>query len=94
MHQLAPQPLVARGDVVTPASVIRDLGVWIDNGMTMSSHVTKSAAGYFAVLRQLRGVRRLLSREFTSLVVALALSRLDCYNAVLAGLPESQLDRL
>jgi hypothetical protein len=95
MHQLPTQPLVVRGGVVTPASVVRDLGVWIDSGMTMSSHVTKTAAGCFAVLRQLRGVRRSLSREsLTSLVVALVLSRLDYCNAVLAGLPENQLDRL
>jgi hypothetical protein len=42
------------------------------------------------VLHQLRSVRRSSSREsLTSLVVAIALPRLDYCNAVLAGLPNS-----
>jgi hypothetical protein len=61
----------------------------------MSPHVVKTAAGCFAVLRQLRSVRRSLSREsLTSLVVSLVLTRLDYYNAVLAGLPNCQIDRV
>ena len=61
----------------------------------MTTHMSKVAAGCFAVLRQLRGVRRSLSWDaFKALVVALVLSRLDYCNAVLVGLPSSQLDRL
>jgi hypothetical protein len=54
----------------------------------MSSLVTKTAASCFAVLRQLRGVRRSLS--LISLVVVLVLLWLDYCNTVL----ESQLDSL
>ena len=69
---------------------IRGLGVWIGNGLTMSTHITKVVAGCFASLRQLRSVRRSLSHEsFTRLVVALVLARLDYCNGVLAGLPAS-----
>jgi hypothetical protein len=95
MHQLPIQPLTACGSCVSPASLVRDLGVWIDSGLTMSPHVVKTAAGCFAVLRQLRSVRRSLSREsLISLVVSLVLTRLDYCNAVLAGLPNCQIDRL
>ena len=70
------------------------LGVRIDNGLTMSTHITKVVAGCFASLRQLRSIRRSLSHEsFTRLVVALVLARLDYCNGVLAGLPASQLSR-
>jgi hypothetical protein len=95
MHQLPIQPLTACGSCISPASLVRDLGVWIDSGLTMSPHVVKTAAGCFAVLRQLRSVRRSLSREsLISLVFSLVLTRLDYCNAVLAGLPNCQIDRL
>jgi len=43
-------------------SIIRrsNLGIWIDNGLTMSTHITKVVAGCFASLRQLHTVRRSL----------------------------------
>ena len=76
-------------------SVVRDLGVWIDRGLSMSTHVTKVVAGCFARLRQLNSIRRSVSREpLIGLVVSLVLTRLDYCNAVLAGLPAYQLDRL
>ena len=33
--------------------VVRDLGVWIDRGLTLSTHVMKAVASCFATLRQL-----------------------------------------
>ena len=93
--QLPGEPFVVCGSSVTPTNVVRDLGVWVDSGLTMSTHITKTVAGCFTTLRQLRSVRRSLSRDaFTHLVVALVLSRLDYCNGVLAGLPASQLNRL
>ena len=93
--QLPSQPFLVCGSSVLPSPVVRDLGVWIDSGVTMSAHITKTVASCFTTLRQLRTVRRSLSREsFTRLVVALVLPRLDYCNGVLAGLPASQLNRL
>ena len=58
-------------------------------------YVTKVVAGCFAVLRQLNSICRSVSREsLIGLVVPLVLTRLDYCNAVLAGLPAHQLDRL
>ena len=95
MHQLPASPVIIGGNSVHPASVVRDLGVWIDRGLSMSTHVTKVVAGCFAVLRQLNSIRRSVSREsLIGLVVSLVLTRLDYCNAVLAGLPAYQLDRL
>jgi hypothetical protein len=51
----------------------------------MTTHITKTAASCFAVLRLLRSVRRSLSRDsLIRLVVALVLTRLDYCNALLA----------
>jgi hypothetical protein len=93
--QLPNQSVCISDSAVQPATVVRDLGVWIDSGLTMTTHITKTAAGCFAVLRQLRSVRRSLSRDsLIRLVVALVLTRLDYCNALLAGLPAVQLNRL
>jgi len=51
--------------------------------------------GVFAVLRQLRSIRRSVSDSvFQSLVVSLVTPRLDYGNVTLVGLPTSQLRRL
>jgi len=61
----------------------------------MRSHVTKTVSGCFAVLRQLRIVRRSVSRSiFQSLAVSLILSQLDHGNATLSGIPQYLLKRL
>ena len=75
VDQLPSLPFLICGSSVGPSSVVRDLGVWIDNGLTMSTHITKVVAGCFDSLRQLRSVRRSLShKSFTRLVVALVLA--------------------
>ena len=61
------------------------------------SQVRKTVSSCFAVLRQLRSVRRSLSRSILqTLVTSLVLTRLDFVNATLAGIPHGgyQLKRL
>ena len=59
------------------------------------SHVTKTVCACFAVLRQLRSVRRSVPRSvLQSLVTSLVMTRLDCRNANLAGIPLYLLKRL
>jgi len=61
----------------------------------MRSHVTRTVSGCFAVLRQLRSIRRSVPDSvFQTLVVALVMPRLDYSNATLAGLPAFQHRRL
>ena len=68
VDQLPSQPFLICGSSVDLTSVIRDLGVWIDNGLTMSTHITKVVASCIASLWQLYSIRRSLSHEsFTRL---------------------------
>ena len=61
----------------------------------MQSHVSKAVSSSFGVLRQIRSIRRSVSKPvLQSLVVSLVLSRLDYGNATLAGLLGRLLDRL
>ena len=78
---------------MTPSAAVRDLGIHLDSDMSMSYHVRKTVSTCFAVLRQLRSIRRLVS-VVQSLVTSLVLSRLDYGNATLAGIPQHLLRRL
>jgi len=63
--------------------------------MSLCGPMCRVVSGCFAVLRQLRSIRRSVSDSvFHSLVVSLVMLRLDYCNATLAGLPASQLSRL
>jgi len=96
-HQIPQSPLVVGSDVVVPVRVVRDLGIYLDSDLTMRTHVAKTVSSCFAVLRQLRSIRRSVSGPaLQSLVVALVLTKLDYGSATLAGLPvpAAQLDRL
>lgn len=78
------------GDVVEPVSKVRDLGVILDQELSMKQHINKVTSSCFFQIRRLKQVRRILGPEITtSLVTAFVMSRLDYCNAVLAGLPLS-----
>ena len=89
------EPLQIGPDMVTPVHAVRDLGIYLDSDVSMRTHVTKTVACCFATLRQIRSIRRSVTRPvLLSLVVSLVLSRLDYGCATLAGLPASLLNRL
>jgi len=74
------------------ATVVRDLGVLFDGELSIRQQVSRLSQTCFYHLRRLRSVRHQLGRNFTAkLVSAFVLSRLDCCNAVLTGLPASRL---
>ena len=61
----------------------------------MQSHVQLTASRCFAVLRQLRAIRRQVpTAVFQSLIIALVLSRLHYCNSVLFGLPAKIIQHL
>ena len=77
----------------TPASTVRDLGVYIDSDLSMRSHVRRTVPRCFATLRQLRTIwRQVPTSVFQSLMItALVLPHLDYCNSVLYGLPSAHL---
>jgi len=63
--------------------------------MSMRTHVTAVVRACFAALRQIRSVRRSLSRHaLLILVCALIVSKVDYCNSVLADIPGQLQDRL
>jgi len=68
---------------------------YMDTDLTMLTQLSRTVSSCFATLRQLRNIRRSVTRPvLLSLVVSLVLTRLDYGSVLLAGLPRIQLDRL
>jgi hypothetical protein len=79
-------------DVIEPVTIIRDLGVYLDNELSMKQHIARVARNCFYHLRRIRSISRQLGRDVAQqLVSCFVLSRLDYCNALLAGLPASTL---
>ena len=79
-------------DVIQPVNVARDLGVLLDEELSMKQHISKVTSSCSFQLRRLKRVRRILGPQITtSLITAFVTSRLDHCNAVLAGLPKSTI---
>jgi len=94
-HQIPTVPFTVGTDIVNPVSSVRDLGIYIDSDLSMRTHVSKTVSACFAALRQIRSIRRSVSRPvLQSLVSALVLTRLDYGCSMLVGITENQLNRL
>jgi len=92
LHQL---PLRVGSEHISPASAVRDLGIYIDSDVSMRSHVVKTVSTCYLVLRQLQTIRRSVSRSvLQSLVSSFVLSRLDYGNSTLASVSSHLLSRL
>ena len=58
-HRLHTSGSLIGSTAITPSySTVRDLGVFIDQDLTMRTHVLRTTSRCFAILRQLRGFRR------------------------------------
>jgi len=94
-NQLPRTALRVGNDFVLPSSSVRDLDIYLDSDASMKTHISKTVSCCFAVLRQIRSIRRSVTQQVVqSLVASLVLTRLDYGDATLAGLPTTQLDRL
>ena len=63
MHQVPAVLLHDGADNITPISSVRDLGIFLDANASMTSHISRTAASCFGILRQLRSVQRSLPRH-------------------------------
>ncbi len=80
---------------ITPSKTARNLGVVIDDKLNFTDDITKTARSCRFALYNIKKIRSFLSEHATQLLVqALVLSRLDYYNALLAGLPASSIKPL
>ena len=89
-------PHITIGDTdVSVASKARDLGVIFDSTMSLDSHVSSVVRCTSFHIHTIGKIRKYLtSKAAEQIVHSVITSRLDMGNALLFGLPQSQIDRL
>ena len=81
--------------IIEPSHAVRNIGVIFDNIMSMENQVTAICQSTHFHLRNIGRIRKCITYEACEkLIHALVTSRLDCGNANLFGIPDSQNDRL
>ena len=82
-------------DDIKPVNVVRDLGVILDQELSMKQHINKVTSNCFFQIRRLKQVRRILGPEITtSLITAFVTSRLDYCNFQSRQLPRFSGSRM
>jgi exonuclease III len=94
-HQIPSAPFQVENEAVQPTTVVRNLGLYMDNDLSMRQHINRLVSTCFATLRQLKAVQRSLPREAMALLIhSLVASRIDYCNVAFAGLPSVTLMRV
>jgi len=95
LAKLKVRSLVLDGVNIEISDTAINLGVTLDSELTMQKHAGAVARSCFYQLRQLRSVRRILTRDAAlTLVHAFVTSRVDYCNSVFAGSTEAVIKRL
>ena len=82
-------------DKITNSAVFKNLGVYIDCELKLSTHVNKIVSSSFNILRNISRIRRHLDCDSTKILVqALIISKLDYCNSLFLGIPQYNLDKL
>ena len=84
------------GDVsISTATKIRNLGVIMDNHLSMTPHISNVVRNAFLKIREISYYRKFLTPSATkTLIHAYVTSRLDYCNGLLYGLPKESINRL
>jgi hypothetical protein len=94
-HKLQDCTIKVGEAAIAPSSSARNLGVVFDQNMSMVEQVTAICKATNFHLRNIGRIRKYLTRDSAETVIhALVTSRLDNNNALLAGLPDTQINRL
>ena len=80
------------GSVIQRSQMVRCLGAWLDDTLSMKHHVKVKARVAMLNLLKIKNIRRFLNRDACqTLVHGLVTSHLDYCNAILTGLPNTTL---
>ena len=76
-------------------SVLRILGAWFDDQLTMAVHITNICIAAFYHLHNIRLIRKYLSVDAAAtLIHSFVSSRIDYCNSLLYGVPKYHFDKL
>ena len=88
-------PMSISGYDIAFSQSFRNLAVFVDETVSVDVHIKYLYRILFCQFRRLGKIRPLVSTEAANkLAVYFILTRLDCYNSLLAGLPDNKLNKL
>ena len=80
---------------VSKVSVVRILGAWFDDQLTMAVHITKICSAAFYHLHNIKRIRKYPSVDAAAtLIHSYVSSRIDYCNSLLYGVPKCHFDKL
>ena len=83
------------GKDIASAPAVRNLGAMLDQHLTMKAHVRKTCQSAMIAIRKIGQIRDHLDQRTTEMLIhAFVTSRLDTCNALLCGLPESEVNKV
>lgn len=87
--------LNVNGDMVQQSNVVKYLGVYIDQTLSLKQHIISKCKTAMWQLSRIRHMRQVLTQDAcATLVLGLVISHLDYCNAVFIGIPKCDLKRL
>ena len=85
---------VGHADII-PSEKSRNLGVIVDNSLSMTAQVKNVCRNVAAAMRAIGTVRRYLTKSATQMLIqSYVVSRLDFCNSLLYGLPKYKIEQL
>ena len=91
----APFPVTAGNTIVNVSDTVRNFGIMFDTNLSMVPQVNANRQSCFFQIQNIGRIKRFITPEATKILVqTMVLSRLDCGNAVLCGIPDYLLTRV
>ena len=82
-------------ELITPTENVKNLGVMFDDKLTMSDQVSSLCKSMFYGIRKISMYRKYMTQEVAEKrMVSLVLSKMDYCNCLLAGLPNSLIQKI
>jgi hypothetical protein len=95
LNRCPPIKMKIGDDVIPSSEFVRDLGVYLDQHLSMDRHVNHVVSTSFSYIRLISRIRRSLSKNVCKqLVHALVFSRLDYCSSLFYGLPKKSINKL
>ena len=83
------------GEAVKHSACIKYLGAWVDDKLNFKIHIANQCQITMWNLQKLKAICNILTEETCkTLVIGLVISHLDYANAILVGLPETDIHKL
>ena len=83
------------GTTIQKGEVIKYLGIWLDSQLNFKHHITMKYRVVMLNLQRIKMIQKYLTKDVANtLSLGLVISHLDYCNAILAGLPDTDISHL